>query len=125
MTKEVNVIGVYRVPGEPDIHLIELDIKAKHTEIPVGKFTQRKEGFPRDSWQAPFNEKYLNTEGDTIIGDDFNAPKDIADTTRLAFFLYFVDFDQPLVTPFGDIDMILPVQMPDRLTAIIEFEDPE
>jgi hypothetical protein len=125
MTEEVSLIGIYRVAGEPDVHLIELNIKARHTEIPIGKFTQRQEGLHRDSWQAPFNEKYLNKEGDTITGDDFNAPQDIADTTRLTFFMYFLDFDQPLITPFGDIGMILPTQMPDRLSAIIEFEDPE
>jgi len=124
MANEVNLIGVYRVTEQPYAYLIELLIKAKHTEIRVNKFTQRREGQPEDNWQVPWDEKYLNIEGDTVIGDWFNAPKEVTDSTRLVFFLHFVNFKQPLISPFGDIGLMLPTAMPERLSAIIQYEEP-
>lgn len=124
MTKEVNLIGIYRVAKQPYAYLIELIIKASYTDIPVNEFTQHKEGVPRDKWQVPWDEKYLNNEGDVVIGDWFDKPKEVTDTTRLVFFLHFVNFKQPLVTPFGDVGLMLPVAMPERLSAIIQYEEP-
>ncbi|WP_343303041.1 hypothetical protein AAHN97_15915 [Chitinophaga niabensis] len=124
MTKEVNLIGIYRVAEQPYAYPIELIIKAKPADISVHEFVQRKEGVPRDDWQVPWDEKYLNNEGDTVTGDWLNKPKDVTDTTRLTFFLHFVNFKQPLSTPFGDIGLMLPTAMPERLSAIIQYEEP-
>lgn len=125
MTTETNLIGVYTVDGQADVHLIELDIKAKHTDIDIGGFTQRQDGINQMSWQSPWDEKYLNEKGSEITGDWFKAPQNVAETTRLAFFLHFIDFNKPLTTPFGDIDLSPPEPMPDRLSSIIEYEEPD
>lgn len=124
MANEVNLIGVYRVAAQPYAYLLELIIKAKHTEIPVNKFTQRREGVEEDEWQVPWDEKYLNEAGDAVTGDWMNAPETVTGTTRLVFFLHFLNFSQPLITPFGDVGLLLPTAMPERLSAIIRYEEP-
>jgi hypothetical protein len=121
MKTETNVIGVYKVEGQTNVHLIELDIKAKHTDIEIGEFTQRQNGVDRLDWQTPWDEKYLNAEGTEITGDWLEVPNDTTETTRLAFFLHFIDFDNPLTTPFGEKQ---PEPMPNRLSSIIEYEQP-
>ena len=124
MKTETNVIGVYMVEGQTNVHLIELDIKAKHIDIEICEFTQRQNGVDRLDWQTPWDEKYLNAEGTEITGDWLEVPKDTTETTRLAFFLHFIDFDNPLTTPFGEIDLKQPEPMPNRLSSIIEYEQP-
>jgi hypothetical protein len=124
MKTETNVIGVYTVEGQTNVHLIELDIKAKHTDIDIGEFTQRQRGVDQLDWQAPWDEKYLNREGTEITGDWLEVPKDKTENTRIVFFLHFIDFDKPLTTPFGEIDLKIPEPMPNRLSSIIEYEKP-
>ncbi len=121
---ELNLIGVSTVDGQTDVHLLELDINAKHTDIEIGEFTQRQDGVNRLNWQTPWDEKYLNEQGTEITGDWFNAPENITDTTRLAFFLHFIDFGKSLTTPFGEINLKQPKSMPERLSSIINYEKP-
>jgi len=125
MTTDINLIGVYKVIGQPNVHLVELYINAKHTDFDVGDFTQQQEGVDRLNWQAPWDEKYLNNEGTEIISSSFNLPKELTDTTRLVFFLHFVNFDKPLMTSFGCVDLMQPEPMPTRLSSIIKYEQPD
>jgi hypothetical protein len=89
MKTETNVIGVYTVEGQTNVHLIELDIKAKHTDIDIGEFTQRQRGVDQLDWQAPWDEKYLNRAGTEITGDWLEVPKDKTENTRIVFFSAF------------------------------------
>ena len=121
----IDLIGVYSVDGQKDVHLIELSVRAKYSDINIGEFTQKQDGVDRLSWQTPWDEKYLNDEGTIIIGDWINTPKDFTDITRIAFFLHFLDIGKPLATPFGDIKLKRPEAMPNRLTLIIKYERPD
>ncbi len=116
---------MYTVDGQTDVHLIELDIKAKYTDIDIGEFTQQQEEFDRLDWQIPWDEKYLNDLGIEIIGDWLDAPKNLTETTRLIFFLHLIDFDKPLLTPFGNLVLKRPESIPYRLTTIIKYERPD
>ncbi|SOC45089.1 hypothetical protein [Ureibacillus acetophenoni] len=117
----VEVIGVYEV--NEDVHLIELKIDTKPSDVNVEGFTQEIEGVSKDDWQVAYDEYYLNDEGSKVIGDFFNKPAEDLTPTRIAFFLYFVDFTTPLLTPFGKVNLPSPLHMPERLKDIIEFEE--
>ena len=124
MKIETTLIGMYRVDGQPDVHLLEVSINANHSDIEVGKFTQEQDGVDRLDWQSPWDEKYLNEAGTVITGDWLDSPEDETQTTRLTFFFHFADFGKTLITPFGKIALGQPEQMPERLSTLIEYEQP-
>ncbi len=117
----VEIIGVYEV--NEDVHLIEIKVDTKPSDLNVDGFTQEIEGVSEDDWQVAYDEYYLNDDGSKVIGDFFNRPKEEISSTRIVFFLYFVDFSIPLSTPFGKVNLPSPQQMPIRLKDIIEFEE--
>jgi hypothetical protein len=119
------LIGIYIVDGYKNVHLIELVIKAKYTGIDIGKFTQKQEGIDQSEWQLPWDEKYLNPTGTEISGDWVNPPTVIENTTLFTFFFHALDFNKPLISPFGDIKLKPAEKMPERLKSIIEYEPPE
>jgi len=121
----VNLIGLYSVDENPDVTLVELVINKKASDIEIGEFTQEIENQPRMNWQAPFFEKYLNLEGTKIIGDEYNLPKEFNETTRLTFFIYFLDLNKSLLTPFGPLELNQKINKSKRITELIRFEDPE
>lgn len=121
----VKLIGLYSVDENPDVTLVELSIDKKANEIDIGEFTQEIENEPRLNWQVPFAEKYLDKDGNTIIGDDIDLPALITDTTRLTFFFYFLDTTKPLMTPFGQLTLTQKKEQPKRIKDLIVFEDPE
>ena len=121
---EVSIVGVYRVSSHGDVHLIESLIDVPPREVNVSGFMQEDPTQPKSNWQVAYDAKYLNTDSDQVIGEDFDLPADESCvTTRLAFFLYFIDFDRPLMTPYGDIRLPAPTEMPERLSNIIQFEE--
>ena len=123
-TSEVELIGIYKVDKEEDVHLIELGIKTNHGTIEIGEFTQKQDGLDQLNWQTPWDEKFLNESGTKITGDWMNAPTDKSDFTRLAFFLHFIDLEKPLSTQFGNVELRTVEEMPKRLADIIEYERP-
>jgi hypothetical protein len=116
--------GVYEVNGAQNVHLIEITIDHPPEKVDVGKITQEIQGEDKESWQSPWDEKYLNEEGDEVIGEFFDVPKG-TDTTRLAFFFHHLNLNTPLLTPYGQLDLPKPTKMPDRLVDIIEYESPD
>jgi len=121
----VKLIGLYSVDENPDVTLVELMISRKADEIQIGEFTQEIQNEPPLNWQAPFAEKYLSLDGEKIIGDDFDLPEILTDTTRLTFFIYFLDPSKPLLTPFGPLQLTQKQVQPKRIKDLIMFEDPE
>lgn len=120
----ISLIGVYSVNGEPNVALLELVVHAKHTEFDIGEITQAQNGIDPLEWQSPWDEKYLNPQGTAIIGDELEAPKEVSETTRIAFFMHFLDVKQPLLTPFGEVMLAGLASMPARLSSIMKYEQP-
>ena len=118
----LELIGVYEVAGEPDVFLVELVVDRRPSEVDVGAFGQEEPGRPREEWQVPWMEHYLNREGTELIAEVFDLPADDVAPTRLAFFLHFVAFERPLITPFGEVELPESGPMPGRLVGKIEFE---
>ncbi|MCL2679184.1 MAG: hypothetical protein FWF18_02705 [Dehalococcoidia bacterium] len=118
----VNLIGVYQINKMADVHLIEMMINQSPIEVDVSSFTQKNDELSEDEWQTAYDEHYLNKDGEEVIGrfgDQHSLSK--FNFTRIAFFMYFVDFNKPLLTQYGEVLLEKPIYMPERLLKIIDF----
>lgn len=122
----IEAVGVYRVEAEEPVHLVELLVQDAQGVFKIGDITQVVSGQPADQWQSPYLEVILNAAGDEILADDYEAPNRPElwlDTMRLAFFFHYLDFGQPLLTPFGEVRLPAEAELPNRL-SILEYEAP-
>jgi hypothetical protein len=117
-----HLLGVYQIDKTPDVHLFELLIYVSPKDVDVSAFTQKHDMLPKDSWQVAYDESFLNSDGTEVIGTFLNQDSLPGVETRIAFFMYFVDFDKPLSSQYGDIVLSPPSHVPERLLKIIEFE---
>jgi hypothetical protein len=120
----MELLGVYTVDNNPDVHLIELKFSISPDKVEPGKITQQIDGQPKGNWQSPWDEKYLDDKGENIIGDAFDIPRD-GNTTRLIFFLHYIDFSRPLLTQGGQLALVAPTMMPNRLKGKLFYERPD
>lgn len=120
----MELVGIYNVDNNTDVHLIELVFDNSPDEVDVSLITQEIKGHPHDNWQSPWDEKYLDMNGENIIGDFFSIPKDI-NKTRLVFFFHYIDFSRPLLTQAGHLDLRKPTSLPDRLKGKLHYERPD
>ncbi len=118
----VQLLGVYKINGTSDVHLIELNINASPTDVDVSSFTQKDDKLPKDSWQTAYDEHFLDEDGTQVIGTFIEQDNLIGDITRIAFFMYFIDFCKPLLSQYGEITLPEPTSMPERLSKIIPYE---
>ena len=118
----VQFLGIYEVKSNPDVLLIEMLIKSPLRNINVSAFTQRNDSLPEDSWQAAYDEHFLNEDGTRVIGNFADQSNVVGEETRIAFFMYDVDVSKPLMSQYGDISLSIPTPMPERLAKIIDFE---
>jgi len=116
--------GIYIVDGSSQVHLIEILFDDSPSNIDVGKITQEIEGQPQENWQSPWDEKYLDENGEEIIGDYFDVPKD-GTTTSLLFFFHNLNFSKPLLTEGRQLTLIQPTSIPLRLRDKIKYESPD
>lgn len=126
MATSVEIIGLHPVKANEPVHLLEIMVKNSEGIFGIIKFTQEIPTEPKDNWQVPYDEKILNTEGDEIVADGFDAenkPELWKGDVRLAFFFHYLDLSKPLKTPFGDIVLPKESKRPNRL-SIMEYEEP-
>lgn len=123
---QIEIIGVYPVEAEEPVHLIELRVSGARGLFNLGEVTQELPRQPRSNWQVPHMEHILNGSGEDVLADDFEA-QERADLwkgdPRLVFFFHYLDFEQPLKTPFGDLQLPAESELPARL-AMIQYEQP-
>ena len=122
---KANILGVYTVPHtdkKDRVKLIEIFAECPPHHVNVNYFTQIEPDVPRENWQAPYDEHYLNESGTQIIGDFSKIPSGTS-FTRLAFFIHFVDLKKPLSSQFGILTFPAESPMPKRLKNIINFTE--
>ena len=89
-------------------HLVEVVIRGGSGDVDFGDFTQPDGQRGRSEWQVAYDERVIAIDGDA---------------TRAAFFFHYLDFSQPLLTPFGAVEIPPESPVPPHL-ATIEYEDP-
>ncbi len=120
---DVSVLGVYAVPHHSEVHLIEALVNAAPGEFDLADFTQEDPSLAQDDWQVAYDERYLNAEGDQVLGGTFEEPEIQDLPTRIAFFFHYIDFEKPLLTPFGPVTLPAAAEMPHRLASLMEYEE--
>ena len=132
----VEIIGVYRLEKDAiseydelmnpekaeNALIIELIVKKPPSEYDLGDFTQPTD-LPRDSWQVPYAEYYFDRAGESVLSE-MEPPQDSGPESRIVFFMHYLDLSRPLQTPFGDVPLKQPTDMPARLKGKIEYWEP-
>jgi len=117
---KIEIVGVYNVRRKPDVKLIECIIDCPPEHVDMGKFIHPLNNFPKSNWQVPYDEHYLNENGTEVIGGFCHIPTGIL-FTRVAFFIHFVNFDNPLLSQFGKLRLPAESSMPKRLKNLIKY----
>ncbi len=122
----LEIIGVYPFPAEEPVHLVEARIHNAAGVFDLGEVSQDSTGTDRANWQVPYMECILNEDGTEVIADHTQASLkgDLwKGDVRLAFFFHYLDINQKLKTPFGDVRLPRPSALPARLRKV-EYEPP-
>lgn len=127
MKTSAEILGVYLVPNNPEVHLVEIVIKGSKQKLNIYQFTQEIPNQPRKYWQVPWDEKLLDESGEVVIANNDLLEKETnlwIGYLHLIFFFHYLDFSKPLLTPFGPL--VLPKELirPERLSKII-YESPD
>lgn len=101
--------------------LIEVEVLNRDSRFDVGDFTQELNNVPRDSWQAPWDEVYLNDYGASLLSKRGSRPPKEGDL-RLAFYLHFWDPTKPLLSSYGEIKAPQVTEMSPRLKRLVPYE---
>jgi hypothetical protein len=81
------------------LHLIEIEVEPRDCHVEWGAITQPIAGKPSSEWQVPWDER--------LVGNG-----------QWAFFLHFVQINEPLQTSLGPIQLPAPTSIPPHLARI-------
>lgn len=113
---EFGIVGVYRVPEEcfatserpptPEDwpYMIEVELPEAFENVDFGRFTQRVDGLPESSWQVAKDEQ------------------PVAGSKSAFFYFHCVQWDKPLITPYGESVLPGPRPMPEQLRALCNYD---
>jgi len=117
---KIEIVGVYSVKRSPQVKLIECIINCPPTHVDMAKFIHPVNNIPKLHWQVAYDEHYLNENGTEVIGGFCDIPTDIL-FTRVAFYIHFVNFDNPLLSQFGKLRLPAESSMPRRLKNLVKY----
>ena len=102
-----------------NVYLVEVLIEQLDSNFDPGTFTQEQAGAPRDNWQVPYDEKFLDADGMSK-----QSPQSGLSSTRLAFFMHDLNLSRPLQTQYGPVSLPQPTPMPVRLSSLFRYFPP-
>jgi len=117
----IEILGIYPIPSEEPVHLIEAQIMGYRGSFDFGLVLQPNPKLPESNWQVAWLPYLLSGDGKT--GEpyfDFK-PIDVEGSQRMAFFLHYTDPQLPLSTPFGFVSLPSQSPLPTRLN-FVKFE---
>ena len=120
MDNQMDIIGIYDFNN--DAILVELIINEYPKDIDFIEFCVPDNSLNKSSWQVPYMEQYLGSDGVDKLCETYGAPAEQTKPTRLTFFLYKTGLPE-LSTPYGNVSILSPQKMPDRLVKIIDFDE--
>ena len=96
------------------IALIEIEVNNSDGNFDINQIRQK------GSDQAPYDEVYLDENGEKIIAEFPDIP-DIP-IFRVAFFLHFFNPNLPLITQYGEIVCPELIAIPERIDKLHKYE---
>ena len=120
----VKIVGVYPIKRRREpVALVELLIENYSGTVDIAGFSQDVGRLGPSRSQVPWLEHELNEQGTS--GRDFSPyPLLVAGRARIAFFLHYPQYGQPLTTPFGPAAFPQPTPVPKRL-RFMRYEEPD
>lgn len=101
--------------------LLEVEVLNRDSRFNVSDFTQEIGKLPRDSWQAAWDEVFLNDDGTSLLGRKGSQPPKEGDL-RIAFYFHYWDPDKPLLSSYGEIEAPQVTEMSPRLESLVPYE---
>ena len=120
MDNQMDIIGIYDFNN--DAILVELIINEYPNNIDFINFCVPDKKTSKSGWQVPYMEQYLSLNGVDKLCETYDTPVEKIKPTRLTFFLYKTGLPE-LSTPYGNVSILSPSKMPDRLVKIIDFDE--
>ena len=120
---KIEVVGVYAVRAEEPCHLIEIEVSDCTSQIDFLQFTQPLDDQPRDNWQVPYDEAFLDAEGIRLVDEDDQYKQPSVPRFRAAFYFHYLDQKQPLQSQVGPLKLPKTTKKPRRL-AFLRYESP-
>jgi hypothetical protein len=118
---KVKILGVYAVDAPEPCHLVELQITDYVGSLNFADFKQYKGADPMRA-QVAWDQRVLDPGTQDLLGR-FPRNVKVSGELRVAFFLHYLDFDQPLVIPAGRVPLPAANIFPARL-AFMKYERP-
>ena len=120
----MEIVGAYLVPeAKQPVTLIEFWVKGFQGTLDFGDFKQVISSLRPADVQVAYLEHRLSEDGTS--GQDVSLETvTVSSDARFAFFIHFMQLDQPLQTPFGLVQLPQPKPRPARL-AFVEYEEPD
>ena len=107
-----------------ELYLIEMAVDEPSNRIRWTQFGIPEEDLPKDNWQCPYQEQYLNRDGTETICELYDEPDPPVKPCRFAFFIYrFETQEKTLITPYGSFSLENAKPVPERLAKCIEFDN--
>jgi hypothetical protein len=91
-----------------DLYLIEIRVEHWDGAFDPGELAQGD--------QVAYLDQFLNDDGTSVLDE-----KPSNSSFRLGFFLHFVDLAEPLFTPWGNLKLPAPTEMPRRLADLFHY----
>lgn len=103
--------------------VVEMTLPCTPDDIDWFGFSVPEEGVDEFNRQTPYMEQYLTPDGTDKLCDAWDEPEEQNAPTRVAFFLHRTEQGTTLETPYGNVSLTDLAPLPERLTAILEFEN--
>lgn len=123
--RKVEIIGIYHVPEHKGLSMVEVQVDAHYASFDPEGFLKLESETPPEQWEVADDVRYLNPDGNLMIGDRFQRPLEEHETTRMIMFFHDLDIREPLVTPFGLVELPKRRPIPERLRSIIQYHPVE
>ncbi|MBQ9534632.1 MAG: hypothetical protein IJU78_02145 [Clostridia bacterium] len=104
-------------------YLIEMLLDISASEIDWDDICVPQPALPRDDWQVPYMEQYLDESGTERLCDIYDVPDGSVKPCRVAFFIFKEGEAGTLSTPYGDFELRGGADVPERLKRILEFAE--
>ncbi len=112
------IIGVYPVIAPEPCHLIEMVVTQMSGEIDFMQITQPRKGKPKENWQVPYDEAFLNPSGDAFVDALNQYAQPAGRNFRVAFFFHYLDQTASLLSQAGALKIPPETPVPARLNFI-------
>jgi hypothetical protein len=119
----IEVVGVHPVEASEPCHVIELQVEDAGASFDLAAMTQDLPGEPRDNWQVPWDEQFLEVGGGMPLEPADWRARAPTGVFRVVFFFHYLDPGRPLLSPAGPLSLPRATPLPPRL-AFLKYDSP-